>query len=219
MNETHAYEIDQVKVIEPTDTKDLLIVDGMDYVTLMTCTPYGVNSHRLLVRGHRIPYTKKMSKDKESVDDRKKLKQLMVLTSVILGALFLIWLIYRIIRTALIEKRTYQLSFYLIDDKTRQPAVNKEVLLTGHRGKRIVVIDGKEVRVWSDSEGHVRFPEIFGKVYGVKFAGESSIIARTKVKKLHDRYFSLRKKSKKITIKQTERILVLGEFTNEKVVE
>ena len=49
-----AYMVDQIKIVLPTDTSDLQIVKGEDYVTLITCTPYGVNSHRLLVRGTRI---------------------------------------------------------------------------------------------------------------------------------------------------------------------
>ena len=52
-----AYEVDQIKVVDPEDTSDLDIVEGKDYVTLVTCTPYAVNTHRLLVRGHRVPYT------------------------------------------------------------------------------------------------------------------------------------------------------------------
>ncbi len=55
--ETHAYEVDQIKVILPTETDDLLVVDGEEYVTLLTCTPYMVNTHRLLVRGRRVPFT------------------------------------------------------------------------------------------------------------------------------------------------------------------
>lgn len=54
LDETLAYEVDQIKVIEPDHLEDLQIVPGKDYVTLMTCTPYMINSHRLLVRGHRI---------------------------------------------------------------------------------------------------------------------------------------------------------------------
>lgn len=55
LNETLAYEVDQIKVIEPSDIKDLQIIENRDLVTLITCTPYGINSHRLLVRGSRIP--------------------------------------------------------------------------------------------------------------------------------------------------------------------
>jgi len=53
--ETLAYQVDQIKIILPQEISDLTIVDGEDYVTLVTCTPYAVNTHRLLVRGHRIP--------------------------------------------------------------------------------------------------------------------------------------------------------------------
>ena len=54
LNRTVTYEVDQVRIVVPTDLSDLQIVEGMDYCTLVTCTPYGINTHRLLVRGHRI---------------------------------------------------------------------------------------------------------------------------------------------------------------------
>ncbi|WP_242277249.1 class C sortase [Bacillus cereus group sp. BfR-BA-01446] len=54
-----AYQVDQIKVVLPSETEDLLIVNDQDYATLLTCTPYGVNTHRLLIRGHSIPYEPK----------------------------------------------------------------------------------------------------------------------------------------------------------------
>lgn len=54
LGETLAYEVDQVLVVEPTDVSSLLPEEGSDYCTLVTCTPYGVNTQRLLVRGHRV---------------------------------------------------------------------------------------------------------------------------------------------------------------------
>ncbi len=48
------YEVDKITLVLPTQTDDLLVADGKDYVTLMTCTPYGINTHRLLVRGRRV---------------------------------------------------------------------------------------------------------------------------------------------------------------------
>lgn len=54
--ETLAYEVDQILTVLPDNTESLMIVQGEDYCTLLTCTPYGVNTHRLLVRGHRIAY-------------------------------------------------------------------------------------------------------------------------------------------------------------------
>jgi sortase A len=54
LNRTVTYEVDQIRIVEPEDLSELQIVQGRDYCTLLTCTPYGINSHRLLVRGHRI---------------------------------------------------------------------------------------------------------------------------------------------------------------------
>ena len=54
LGEVLTYEVDQIKIVEPHVTEDLLIEEGKDLVTLVTCTPYGINSHRLLVRGHRV---------------------------------------------------------------------------------------------------------------------------------------------------------------------
>ena len=54
LGRTLTYEVDQIRVVLPQELSDLRIEEGMDYCTLVTCTPYGVNSHRLLVRGHRV---------------------------------------------------------------------------------------------------------------------------------------------------------------------
>lgn len=59
LGEVLAYRVDAINTVLPTDTSLLQIEDGKDLVTLVTCTPFGVNTHRLLVRGHRVPYTPK----------------------------------------------------------------------------------------------------------------------------------------------------------------
>ena len=56
LDRTLKYEVDQIKVVTPETTEDLRITKGEDYVTLITCTPYSINTHRLLVRGSRVPY-------------------------------------------------------------------------------------------------------------------------------------------------------------------
>ncbi len=67
LNRDFAYKVDQIKVVLPEETDDLLIEEGKDLVTLLTCTPFGVNDHRLLVRGQRTDYD--FSKDsKDAVD-------------------------------------------------------------------------------------------------------------------------------------------------------
>ena len=57
LGEVLAYKVDAIHTVLPTDTRLLQIEEGKDYLTLVTCTPFGVNTHRLLVRGHRVPYT------------------------------------------------------------------------------------------------------------------------------------------------------------------
>lgn len=64
LDEILAYKVDQIKVVEPNEFGDLEIIDGKDYCTLVTCTPYAINSHRLLVRGERTEY--KGEQDKQT---------------------------------------------------------------------------------------------------------------------------------------------------------
>lgn len=84
-----AYQVDQIKVVLPSETDDLLIVKDQDYATLLTCTPYGINTHRLLVRGHRIPY-EPQGKETESIskpsmfEDWKILASIAILVAVVL---------------------------------------------------------------------------------------------------------------------------------------
>ncbi len=74
LDQTLTYEIDQILIVEPDDLASLEIEEGEDLCTLVTCTPYGVNSHRLLVRGHRVEniedYTVSVTSDASLVDER-----------------------------------------------------------------------------------------------------------------------------------------------------
>ena len=67
LGETLAYEVHDVETVLPTETESLAIQQGQDLVTLITCTPYGINSHRLLVHAHRIPYEPQMEEAQKGV--------------------------------------------------------------------------------------------------------------------------------------------------------
>ena len=89
--EIHAYQVDDIKVVEPTDVSSLQIEKGKDYITLVTCTPYMINSHRLLVRGHRVPYVPELM---ESEVKEAKVDYYTFMPIVILGlVLFLILIV------------------------------------------------------------------------------------------------------------------------------
>lgn len=67
LGETLAYEVDQILVVEPEDTTSLGILYGEDHTTLITCTPFGVNTHRLLVRGRQVPYVQDVAESIQPV--------------------------------------------------------------------------------------------------------------------------------------------------------
>ena len=69
LNQTLAYEVDQTKIVLPDNTDYLGIEKGQDYCTLVTCTPFGVNTHRLLVRGHRVEYTESTDETIPEIED------------------------------------------------------------------------------------------------------------------------------------------------------
>lgn len=66
LDEVLAYEVDQIKVVEPEDSGELEIIEGEDYCTLVTCTPYAINTHRLLVRGKRTEYNPEQEMNTQS---------------------------------------------------------------------------------------------------------------------------------------------------------
>lgn len=95
LNQKLAYEVDQIEVVLPEEVDDLSIIEGKDYVTLVTCTPYGINTHRLLIRGHRVPYTEvEKEETKDSVVVTKNLtRQFFMMVALVLGGLALLLLL------------------------------------------------------------------------------------------------------------------------------
>ena len=91
LDQTLEYKVDQIKVIDPSDTSDLMPVPDKDYVTLLTCTPLGINSHRLIVRGERVEYN---DSENEPIPfyKHKEFYLIVVAILVILSAL-IIWII------------------------------------------------------------------------------------------------------------------------------
>lgn len=82
LDETLAYQVDQISVVLPSESDALAIVEGEDYVTLLTCTPYGVNSHRLLVRGSRTEYREE---EKESLEQEIRQERTDTLRAMVAG--------------------------------------------------------------------------------------------------------------------------------------
>lgn len=104
LDETLAYKVDQIKVVLPDDTTYLQISPGKDYVTLLTCTPYGINTHRLLVRGERTKYIPEVEED-QVVNAKKKHNKMVLLYAIGIIAAVLVMLIIYFIRKRRIKKK------------------------------------------------------------------------------------------------------------------
>lgn len=103
-DEVLTYEIDQILIVEPEDYSALAIEEGEDYCTLVTCTPYGINTHRLLIRGHRI---ENMTIDGTRVtSDAIKVNKYLVIAGLSLLLLFVYYLFALIVR--LYKKKRYE---------------------------------------------------------------------------------------------------------------
>jgi len=102
LGETLTYQVDQIQVVEPHETRVLDIEEGMDYCTLVTCTPYGINSHRLLVRGRRAENIPDTGEKRVYADARRLDKSLAIL--IFLIPIVPALLIYAMIRCRKIHK-------------------------------------------------------------------------------------------------------------------
>lgn len=91
VKETLAYKVDQILVVEPWDFEPVLVVEGKDLMTLLTCTPYMINSHRLLVRGHRVPYVPEV---KEEIERAKFNYKSLIVPGIVLAVVMLIIFLY-----------------------------------------------------------------------------------------------------------------------------
>ena len=118
LNETLTYEVDHIWIVEPSDLNNLNIESGKDYCTLITCTPYGINTHRLLVRGHRIS---NQSGDAMVVADAIQIRPIYIAPFIAIPLLLLI-LIYVLIATSDRNRKKRDLKEEYLDENGLQDA-------------------------------------------------------------------------------------------------
>lgn len=184
-----AYEVEKIKTVKPDKIDDLKIVEEEDLVTLLTCTPYGVNSHRLLITGRRIPYPKEQAE--RAIKKAQSYHQWRVILLIVCCLLFLIWFFYFVWRKMILyqsKKYNYALIFYL--KQRNQPIVGANCYLYTRRGKEPVVINGKISQTSSDQNGRVIFNQLPGGIYYVKSSINLPKI-KGKIWRLKDKQFKV----------------------------
>ena len=113
LNETLTYEVDHIWIVEPSDLSHLVLEDGKDYCTLITCTPYGINSHRLLVRAHRI---ENINGDAMVVADAIQIRPVYIAPFLAIPILILL-LIYVLISTGMKKRNARNLKDDYLNEK------------------------------------------------------------------------------------------------------
>ncbi|MGO3912767.1 class C sortase [Enterococcus viikkiensis] len=180
-----AYQVEKIKRVKPDNFNALKIEKNRDLVTLLTCTPYGVNSHRLLVMAHRIKYPVQAA---EKIKETEKYHRQRVFYLVAGCLFFLIIFGYFVWRKIILyqsKKRDYNFVFYLYE--AGEPVPGVRALLT--QKHNVVRLDGRLVHTVSDANGKIEFQQIPGGIYRVET--ENSLSVKGKVWRLKDRTFKI----------------------------
>ncbi|MGX7025253.1 class C sortase [Vagococcus hydrophili] len=164
LGETIGYEVDQIKTVLPNQLDDLKVEKGKDLLTLVTCTPYMINTHRLLVRGHRVPVDLKQVKNDEKEVVIKNQSWLVFYVILILLLLALIVFVsIRQYQSYQAAKKGYRLSIKLTYEEVNQSGLT--FLLMDHTKKHPVLKNGKEQSVKTNTKGTLRLGKLRGNTY------------------------------------------------------
>jgi sortase A len=158
-----AYEVFQTQVVKPENTKVLKIEKGKEIATLLTCTPYMINSHRLLVTGKRVPFTPNMNSGLLAITSEQKRKKWLLITAIVLAVILAAIMFYYSLIRLLHSRKLYELTF-IIEGATE----DRQFQLFNRKGKKPMKRDGENITARMKKSGQVSFGEIPGIPYVVK---------------------------------------------------
>ena len=209
---TLAYKVNQIKVVLPTETEDVKVVEGEDFLTLITCTPYMINSHRLLVRGHRIPYLPTTTGPLEKVAETQT-QNMFLLGSFVIGlSLFVLFVLARLVMDYLISRRDYEVALTIQNDAGHSIPNMAFELLNAKGNKQIMDAAGTPITITSDNQGEMRATNLKGGKYTLRNEVED-LTLNLNVKRIKQPMFmaNLKKKHPKWEMtKVNEGLLLLG---------
>lgn len=181
LGEKLAYQVENIQVVLPDDTSVLTIEEGKDLVTLLTCTPYMINTHRLLVTGHRIPYSESVKKEEEKGNQERNLRQLLILAGTIIAVVILLLFIGRLTYQYRLSKKVLDFSF-IISDSAGNP-VNGGSFILKHK-KKTLTRNGVPFSVQSDYYGKVKLDQLPGGTYRIVSVDDPKVAASFGIRKL-----------------------------------
>ncbi|MBO1308339.1 class C sortase [Enterococcus sp. 669A] len=176
-NEKLAYEVEDIQVVKPNDTSSLKVEADRDVVTLLTCTPYMINSHRLLVKGHRVPYTGKIAKQVEKADNLRQRQNICLIAIIIIAIVLLLSGMYKVIYGYSLKKRYMDITLQCTTLEGL-PMAGLVFELYNSSGKKAIIRNHLPVTSKTDEFGRATFKNLPGAIYSVKESGSK---ARLKV--------------------------------------
>ncbi|MDR1567844.1 MAG: class C sortase [Streptococcaceae bacterium] len=181
-----AYQVDKISTVKPDDTSKIEKEAGRDLASLLTCTPYLINSHRLIVTGHRVPFKPNMLK---GIDEDRRTKTILL----ILAAIALISSVLTVALSGLADLRRRRRRYTLKLIST----LSVDFALFDKRNKNAVTLDGISVTLKPDN-GAVTLRDISGGTYTLRvITTDGTHIIKAYIKKLKDEHFTLKLKGKK----------------------
>lgn len=169
--------MEDIQVVKPNDTSSLRIEADRDVVTLLTCTPYMINSHRLLVKGHRVPYTEKIAKQVEKADNLRHRQSTCLIAIIIIAIVLLLLGMYKVIYGYSLKKRYMDIT---LQRTTLEglPIAGLVFELYNSSGKKAIIRNQLPVTSKTDEFGRATFKNLTAAIYSVKESGSK---ARLKV--------------------------------------
>lgn len=165
-----AYEVDQITTVLPDDTSKLSIEAEKDLVTLLTCTPYMINTHRLLVRGQRIPYNEKIAAAARLTQKKQRRIKILIVLAVATAVLLILVGMVQAWRVYLLRRRKIHLHF------NYPAAAQKTYQLYDKKGRQAIKRNGQPLEVQADAAGSFGFENLPGNLYRIKEKNQSAYL-------------------------------------------
>lgn len=203
-----AYEVFQIQTVKPEETDFIKLQPTEDLVSLLTCTPYMINSHRLIVTGKRTEVTKALEAEVRESQKKQNWQQWLLLLAIILGILIIFYLIYRVIRNYLISQNKYSFTFYLRDHE-KTAIEDQEFIIYRKGSNKILKRKGEFLVPLSQLNGRVVIKDLPGGVYRLSLRDKPrQYLGQFGVKKLKETRMSwLKTETDLISIKEKNRRL------------
>lgn len=210
LGKTLAYEVIESRTVKPEETDVIKLDPEEDLVSLLTCTPYMINSHRLIVTGKRTEISDAIKKEAKASQQKQTWKEIGILIAILLGLIGLFLLLMKLIKNYLLLRRRYDFIFF-VKDRNNQPLANEDFIIFRKGKKKALNRDGDLFVSTSNDKGKVKINHLPGDVYTLALKKRpTEKLSDFGIKKLKDTQMTwLKVRNDAVTTKQRKKRLTL----------